>query len=329
MKGSRKIITITLVLLAALSLALSCSSEKAMDGKSKETKKIMTGAEYRSNSEAIRGLSLAQAYVAVMADESKPTSRSAAPSGTYEYLFSSEDTLSTSKVREKLEAYISSPDTPQDAKKYCFALLSSLPKEEITLSIESGSKITYSYNHTTGIRTIVAVDISLKIDGKEVISIEKDEDEKWIKIDSIYYDNSQLEDMLEKADDAADAIEEFFENYEFKALDFEAFIKGEETSVNLPIMDGKEKEADIKGKVKFVFNNEGKTLSTYFNFTYIEYEDSSVEKEFALEASMVFKTPSPSIVELDIEKLIKDSLDVSVKVNGSPLWAEAFVDELV
>ena len=99
--------------------------------------------------------------------------------------------------------------------------------------------------------------------------------------------------------------------------------------MNLKIKEGKEKEADIKGKVKFVFNNEGKTLSTYFNFTYIEYEDSSVEKKFALEASMVFKTPSLSIVDLDIEKLIKDSLDVSVKVNGSPLWAEAFVDELV
>ncbi|MGN1163663.1 MAG: hypothetical protein ACI4S4_02530, partial [Candidatus Ornithospirochaeta sp.] len=138
MKRITRIMTLFLVVMLSLSFIVSCSSEKAMDGSSKETKKVMTGEDYSRNSDAIRGLALSEAYVAVMADESKPLSRSTAVSGTYEYEFSSEDTVSTAKVREKLEEAASRAETPEEAKKYYNALLASLPKEELTLSFEKG-----------------------------------------------------------------------------------------------------------------------------------------------------------------------------------------------
>lgn len=72
---------------------------------------------------------------------------------------------------------------------------------------------------------------------------------------------------------------------------------------------------------------------TSFNFNYIERDNKgATEKELAIEVSMTF-SPLASItgiIDLDIENLINllDKSSVSVKVNGTNVWADAFIDEL-
>lgn len=72
---------------------------------------------------------------------------------------------------------------------------------------------------------------------------------------------------------------------------------------------------------------------TIFNFNYIERDDSgATEKKLAIEASMTFGPLNPitGIIDLNIENLAKllDESSVSVEVNGTNVWADAFIDEL-
>ena len=72
---------------------------------------------------------------------------------------------------------------------------------------------------------------------------------------------------------------------------------------------------------------------TYFNFKYVERDDNGAnEKELAIEVSMKFSLLKPitDIIDLNIEKLVNllDESSVSVKVNGTDVWVDAFIDEL-
>ena len=78
-----------------------------------------------------------------------------------------------------------------------------------------------------------------------------------------------------------------------------------------------------------VFKVENNKFMTRFNFKYTEYDDG-VEETLTIEASMTFDLSVSSIPDLDMKKLV-DKLNensVSVKVNGTNVWADAFIDEL-
>lgn len=215
-----------------------------------------------------------------------------------------------------------------DKKAFYTALAASLPSG-VNVSVKAESYVRYEIDEN-GVSHISSLDIEIMLDGK-TIEIEKDEDDKWIEIDGTFFDNSELERMLDAADDAADAIEEVFEELKKNIIngkvDFKALISGEKTEISFDIMDGKEKEAEIVGFV--VFKVENNKFMTNFNFKYTEYDDG-VEETLTIEVSMTFDLSVPSIEDLDMEKLVKqlNENSVSVKVNGTNVWADAFIDEL-
>lgn len=195
------------------------------------------------------------------------------------------------------------------------------------VSVEAGSYVKYRVDEN-GVSHISSLDIEIMLDGK-TIEIEKDEDDKWIEIDGTFFDNSELERMLDAADDAADAIEEFFEKMGEGSvkIDLETLISGKETNVSVEIKDGDE---EITGTALLKIDNN--KLVTIFNFKYVERDDNGATKELAIEVSMKFSLLNPitGIIDLNIEKLVNllDKSSVSVKVNGTNVWADAFIDEL-
>lgn len=196
------------------------------------------------------------------------------------------------------------------------------------VAVEAGSYVKYRVDEN-GVSHISSLDIKIMLDGR-TIEIEKDEDDKWIEIDGTFFDNSELERMLDAADDAADAIEEFFEKMGKGSvkIDLETLISDKETKVLVEIKDDDE---EITGTALLKIDNN--KLVTYFNFKYVERDDNGeTEKELAIEVSMTFSplTPITNIKDLDIEKLVNllDESSVSVKVNGTNVWADAFIDEL-
>ena len=58
----KKIIKLASILLISIILLASCSSEKTMDGKTANTKKQMSSAEYTENRKAIQSVSVVEAY---------------------------------------------------------------------------------------------------------------------------------------------------------------------------------------------------------------------------------------------------------------------------
>lgn len=198
------------------------------------------------------------------------------------------------------------------------------------VSVKAESYVRYEIDKN-GVSHISSLDIEIMLDDGKTIEIEKDEDDKWIEIDGTFFDNSELERMQDAADDAADAIEEFFEELEKNIkngkMDFKALISGKKTEIQFNIMDGEKKEAEIVGFV--VFKVENNKFKTDFNFKYTEYDDG-VEDTLTIEVSMTFDLSVPSIEDLDMEKLVTkiNENPVSVKVNGTNVWADAFIDEL-
>ena len=212
-------------------------------------------------------------------------------------------------------------------KAFYTALAASLPKN-VTVSVKAGSYVRYEIDEN-GVSHISSLDIEIILAGK-TIEIEKDENDKWIEIDGTFFDNSELERMLDAADDAADAIEEIFEKMGEGSvkIDLETLISDKETTVSVEIKDDDE---EITGTALLKIDNN--KLVTIFNFNYIERDDSgATEKELAIEASMTFGLLKPitGIIDLNIEKLVNllDESSVSVKVNGTNVWADAFIDEL-
>lgn len=321
MKKAFRIIGIVLALSLVVGLAISCDPSTVPDGKTAQTKKSMTSAEYKANSKALEGMAVVEAYAMT-----QPEGTSGAKGLAKEYKFSVDTELSTDKIIADLNALAAS-EKNADKKAFYTALAASLPSG-VNVSVKAESYVHYEIDEN-GVSHISSLDIEIMLDGK-TIEIEKDEDDKWIEIDGTFFDNSELERMLDAADDAADAIEEFFEKLGEGTLkiDLSTLISGEETKVSVEIKDDDE---EITGTALLKIDNN--KLVTYFNFKYVERDDNgATEKELAIEVSMTFSplTPITNIKDLDIEKLVNllDESSVSVKVNGTNVWADAFIDEL-
>ena len=321
MKKAFRIIGIVLALSLVAGLAISCDPSTVPDGKTAQTKKSMTSAEYKANSKALEGMAVVEAYAMT-----QPEGTSGAKGLAKEYKFSVDTELSTDKIIADLNALAAS-EKNADKKAFYTALAASLPSG-VNVSVKAESYVRYEIDEN-GVSHISSLDIEIMLDGK-TIEIEKDEDDKWIEIDGTFFDNSELERMLDAADDAADAIEEFFEKIAKGSvkIDLDTLVSGKETNVSVKIKDDDE---EITGTALLKIDNN--KLVTIFNFSYIERDDSgATEKELAIEASMTFGLLKPitGIIDLNIEKLVNllDESSVSVKVNGTNVWADAFIDEL-
>lgn len=324
MKKAFRIIGIVLALSFVVSLAISCDANTAPDGKTAQTKKSMTSAEYKANSKALEGMAVVEAYAMT-----QPEGTSGAKGLAKEYKFSVDTELSTDEIIAKLKKLATSEENA-DKKAFYTALAASLPSG-VKVSVKAKSYVRYEIDEN-GVSHISSLDIEIILDDGKTIEIEKDEDDKWIEIDGTFFDNSELERMLDAADDAADAIEEFFEelgkNITNGNVNFKALISGEKTEISFEIMDDGEKEAEIAGFV--VFKVENNKFMTDFNFKYTEYDDGGIEDTLTIEVSMTFDLSVSSIADLDMKKLVNELNEnsVSVKVNGTNVWADAFIDEL-
>lgn len=322
MKKAFRIIGIVLALSLVVGLAISCDPSTVPDGKTAQTKKSMTSAEYKANSKALEGMAVVEAYAMM-----QPEGTSGTKGLAKEYKFSVDTELSTDKIIADLNALAAS-EKNAGKKAFYTALAASLPSG-VNVSVKAESYVRYEIDKN-GVSHISSLDIEIMLDDGKTIEIKKDEDDKWIEIDGTFFDNSELERMLDAADDAADAIEEIFEKMgeDSVKIDLETLISGKETKVSVEIKDDDE---EISGTALLKIDNN--KLVTNFNFNYIERDDNGVtEKKLAIEVSMKFSLLAPitGIIDLDIEELVKllDESSVSVKVNGMDVWAEAFIDEL-
>lgn len=322
MKKAFRIIGIVLALSLVVGLAISCDPSTVPDGKTAQTKKSMTSAEYKANSKALEGMAVVEAYAMM-----QPEGTSVAKGLAKEYKFSVDTELSTDKIIAGLNDLAASEENA-DKRAFYTALAASLPSG-VKVSVKAESYVRYEIDKN-GVSHISSLDIEIMLDDGKTIEIEKDEDDKWIEIDGTFFDNSELERMQDAADDAADAIEEFFEKMGEGSvkIDLETLISGKETKVLVEIKDDDE---EIIGTALLKIDNN--KLVTIFNFNYIERDDSgATEKELAIEASMTFGLLKPitGIIDLNIEKLVNllDESSVSVKVNGTDVWVDAFIDEL-
>lgn len=325
MKKAFRIIGIVLALSLVVGLAISCDPSTVPDGKTAQTKKSMTSAEYKANSKALEGMSVVEAYA--VANPEKAVSSSKSIAGEYKVVFDGKKTIKTSEIRRQLEAKAAAPGASPEEQAFYTALAASLP-QDVEVAVEADSYVKYRVDEN-GVSHISSLDIEIMLDDGKTIEIKKDEDDKWIEIDGTFFDNSELERMLDAADDAADVIEEFFEKIAKGSveIDLETLISGKETNVSVEIKDGDE---EITGTALLKIDNN--KLVTIFNFKYVERDDNGAKKELAIEVSMKFSLLAPitGIIDLDIEELVKllDESSVSVKVNGTNVWADAFIDEL-
>ena len=209
----KKTLKLTSVLLALLLLIVSCSPEKQMDGKTAETKKQMTETEYSQNREAIRGVSVVEAYAVAYSENAEASSR--ALEGDFKLTFSENTTISSSKIISKLEEKASKA-TSNTEEAFYTTLSKSIPPS-MKLEIVKGSFV--NYKTQDGIRVVSSLDVTIII-GDKTIEIEKDADEKWIEIDGTFFDDSELEKMLDKAEEAAESIEEFFTSIKIGSKSF-------------------------------------------------------------------------------------------------------------
>ena len=233
MKKTWNFIIILLVILIAAGMLTACNPDTAPDGKSAASKKQMTEAEFRQNSQAIRSLDVIEAYAVVNA---AAEARSLSADGLV-YTFTGKENISASDIKEKLTAM--AEKATGEGKAFYTALAASLPSTGFTVTAEAGSFVRLTVD-ADGIRTVSSLDITITIDGK-TIEIEKDADEKWIDIDGTFFDNTELEKMLDAAEDAAEAIEELFRNLK---PDFSTLPIGDETKVKI-------NEATISGSTTF------------------------------------------------------------------------------
>ena len=314
----KKTIKLVSILLLAMLVVVSCSPEKTMDGKTAATKKQMTSTEYSNNREAIRSVTVVEAYAIANSDAAVSDSRGFSEDGLV-YTFDGTEKVSTSEIIAKLEE--KATNTSSDAEKEFYASLSaSLPKN-YEVSVEKNSFVRYKID-ANGIKVVSSLDIKIIIDGK-TIEIEKDADDKWIEIGGTYFDDTELEKMLDAAEDAAEAIEDFFDNLSKITIDFDTLVSGDAQKFKIEVKDGSELEATIEGSTTFKITDD-KKLSTSFNFTYIEYDDGKEEDKFDISASLKMNLNQMSLVDIKL----KDIADVKVTINGMEVWADAFLDEL-
>ena len=316
----KKTLKLTSVLLALLLLIVSCSPEKQMDGKTAETKKQMTETEYSQNREAIRGVSVVEAYAVANSENATPSSRAIA-GGDLTLTFSENTTISSSDIISKLEKKANGSTSNEAEKEFYDTLSKSIPPS-MKLEIVKGSFV--NYKTQDGIRVVSSLDVTIII-GDKTIEIEKDADEKWIEIDGTFFDNTQLEKMLDAAEDAAEAIEEIFKYLKNKKIDLNTILNVDKQEFSIAIKDGETLEAKIEGTTILKITDD-KKLSTSFDFKYTEYEDDgkTIDEEFNLNASLLLNINPASIGDINL-KLIENA---KVTINGMEVWADAFLDEL-
>lgn len=103
MKKAFRIIGIVLALSLVVGLAISCDPSTVPDGKTAQTKKSMTSAEYKANSKALEGMAVVEAYAMT-----QPEGTSGAKGLAKEYKFSVDTELSTDKIIADLNALAAS-----------------------------------------------------------------------------------------------------------------------------------------------------------------------------------------------------------------------------
>ena len=139
--------------------------------------------------------------------------------------------------------------------------------------------------------------------------------------------------MLEKAEEAAESIEEFFTNIKISLDQLKSIAKG-------TLVDIKEgdfgKEANATGSYSFSFD-EG-VFKASFDYLYKEEDD---EEKISVNGYITFNFDSLNNVfsalfeitsEEGFEKFIesaKNTMDVKITVNGTEIWKDAFIDELM
>ena len=313
MKKAWNLIIILLAIVLSAGMLTSCNPDTAPDGKSAASKKQMTEAEFRQNSQAIRSLDVIEAYAVVNA---APEARSLSADGLV-YNFTGKEKISASEIKAKLTAM--ADNASGEEKAFYTTLAASLPSTDFTVTAEAGSFVRLAVD-ADGIRTVSSLDITITIDGK-TIEIEKDADEKWIEIDGTFFDNTELEKMLDAAENAAEAIEEFIKNLPSLKLDLRTLIAGNETKVEIPIKDG---EATISGSTTFKAADGKLTIS--FDLTYTECDDVKADENFHVEGSFSLDLDPKDFT--DILNHLKNIADVTIKVNGMNVWADAFLSEL-
>ena len=306
-KRSRVIFTLISLCLILLMVS-SCAGNQTMDGSTKDRKKEMTSSEYSDNRKALEGMAVAEAYVIANKDGAKSNTRSLGQ-GSYRYSFDIDTKISSDKL--KTELLHSSYET----------LAATLPSGT-SLTVKKGSYVNFSVDDK-GIILVSSLDLTIVIDGK-TIEIEKDEDENWLEIDGTFFDNTQRKEMLERAEDAADAIKEFFENIGTK-LSFTMLIEGGSQEFNIDIKDEGKKEATISGTT--AFSLEDGTLEVLLKAEYTEYEDDgkTIDESFTLDVFLTFNTlASKEFTAINFKNLGS----FSVKVDGIEVWKDAFSSAL-
>ena len=315
----KKIIKLASILLISIILLASCSSEKTMDGKTANTKKQMSSAEYTENRKAIQSVSVVEAYAVAYQDDATPSARGT--SGEYKLSFEKATTITKNSIVSKLNEKIIA--TSNEAEKAFYNSLIASLNNAPSVEVKAGSYVNFRVDEN-GIALISSLDITIVIDGK-TIEIEKDADDKWIEIDGTFFDNTQLEKMLDAAEDAAEAIEEIFKYLKNKKIDLNTILNVDKQEFSIAIKDGESLEAEINGTTTFKKTDDNK-LSTSFDFKYTEYEDDgkTIDEEFNLNASLLLNINPASIGDINL-KLIENA---KVTINGMEVWADAFLDEL-
>ena len=306
-KRSRVIFTLISICLILLMVS-SCAGNQTMDGSTKDRKKEMTSSEYSDNRKALEGMAVAEAYVIANKDDAKSNTRSLSK-GSYRYSFESDAEISSDDVKAKLQTS-------------SYAELAATLPSGTTLTVMKGSYVNFSVDDK-GIILVSSLDLTIVIDGK-TIEIEKDEDENWLEIDGTFFDNTQIELMLERAEDAAEAIEEFFENIGTKPS-FTMPIEGDSQEFNITIKDEEKKEATIEGTTTFSYIDD--TLKVTLKAEYTEFEDDgkTIDESFTLDVSLTFNTlASKEFTAINFKNLGS----FSVKVDGIEVWKDAFSSAL-
>ena len=323
----KKTLKLTSVLLALLLLIVSCSPEKQMDGKTAETKKQMTETEYSQNREAIRGISVVEAYAVANSENAEASSR--ALEGDFKLTFKDEEISSSviiSKLKEKAKG------TENEAEKEFYTTLYSTIPPNFTLKIKNGSFVYFKVNND-GFKVVSSLNVTIFI-GDKTIKIEKDVDEKWVEIDGTFFDDSELEKMLDKAEEAAESIEEFFTNIKIGLEDLKTIIDGTDQKIKNGDFG---KDASATGSYSFKLDD--KVFVSTFDYEYheIDDEDEKIKVEGTISFSFdfiddVYKALFNLTSEDAFEKLIesvRDTISVKIRVNGTEIWGDAFLDELV
>lgn len=323
----KKTLKLTSVLLALLLLIVSCSPEKQMDGKTAETKKQMTETEYSQNREAIRGISVVEAYAVANSENAEASFR--ALEGDFKLTFKDEEISSSviiSKLKEKAKG------TENEAEKAFYDTLSSTIPPNFTLKIKNGSFVYFKVNND-GFKVVSSLNVTIFI-GDKTIKIEKDVDEKWVEIDGTFFDDSELEKMLDKAEEAAESIEEFFTNIEIGLEDLKTIIDGTEQKIK-----NGDFGIDATATGSYYFKLDDKVFVFRFDYEYQEKddEDEKIKVEGTISFSFdsiddVYKALFSLTDEDDFENLIesaRNTISVEISVNGTKIWGDAFLDELV